>query len=375
MLCLFMTGCSSTFHTSNPELEAGKLMDHAAGFEDSSAYHQAAQEYAMVAEQYPSTSYHKLAVWKAGMLNIHPDNPKTDYSAARYWFQIYLGLPLSPAEKEAVTMYVSMLEKIDTVQSELSELAVEKSKLLEITNKQASDKEAAFQRLKELEAELANAEELETELQTARDELEKMKAVDVRMHQSKIGNIDDKPAKSVQKAPKLNNEQSVPKQPDRQKILAEHRGYYPYMIQVGSFPKKDESLREAMILKNKGASVCISHVHITGKGDWHRVLVGYYQTPEEAQKAVLELKKQEYPNAFVVKRPFAVEVGTFSDDNSLNEMETELLEKGYCAYRVPHGVHKNKIRVLVGAFRVEEEAEAITKILQEQGFKPKVVRR
>lgn len=365
MLCLFMTGCSSKFHASKSESEAGKLMDHAAGLVNSSAYHQAAQEYAMVAERYPSTSYHKLAVWKAGMLNIHPANPETDYTAALYWLQIYLGLPLSPDEKEAATVYVSMIEQIDTVQSEQSELEIEKAKLLEITQKQSIDNEAASQRLKELEEELANA----------RDELEKMKAVDVRMHQNKIGHIDDKPAKSVQKAPKLKNEQNVTKQPDRQKALAEHQDYYPYMIQVGSFPNEDESMREAMILRNKGDSACISHAHITGKGDWYRVLVGYYQTPEEAQKAVLELKKREYRNAFVVKRPFAVEVGIFSDNKKLNEMAADLLAKGYSAYSVPDGLYKNKIRVLVGAFRAEEEAEAMIKSLQEEGFKPKVVRR
>lgn len=365
MLCLFMTGCSSKIHTSNSESEAGKLMNHAAELVSSSAYHQAAQEYAMVAERYPSTSYHKLAVWKAGMLNIHPANPETDYTAALYWLQIYLGLPLSPDEKEAATVYVSMIEQIDTVQSELSELEVEKAKLVEITQKQSIDNEAASQRLKELEAELANA----------RDELEKMKAVDVRMHQSKIGLADDKPGKSVKNAPKLKNEQDVAKQPDRQKTLEEHQDYYPYMIQVGSFQNKDESMREAMILRNKGDSACISHAHITGKGDWYRVLVGYYQTPEEAQKAVLELKKREYRNAFVVKRPFAVEVGIFSDDKKLNEMAADLLAKGYSAYRVPDRVYKNKIRLLVGAFRAEEEAKTMTKSLQKEGFNPKVVRR
>jgi len=372
MLCLFITGCSSKFHTSNSESEAGKLMDHAAMLVDSSAYHQAAQEYALVAERYPSTSYHKLAVWKAGMLNIHPDNPETDYSAALYWLQIYLGLPLSPDEKEAATVYVSMIEQIDTVQSELE---IEKAKLFEITQKQSSDNEAVSQRLKELEAELSKAKELEAELQTARDELEKMKAVDVRMHQSKIGQIDDKPVKSIQKAPKLKNEQNVTKEPDRQKTPPKHPDFYPYMIQVGSYPNKDESMREAMILRDKGDSVCISHVHISGKGDWYRVLVGYYQTPEEAQRAVLELKKREYLNAFVVKRPFAIEVGIFSDDKKLNEMAADLMAKGYSAYRVPDGVYKNKIRLLVGAFRAEEEAETMTKSLQKEGFNPKVVRR
>lgn len=363
MLCLFMIACSSKFHSLNSESEAQTRMDHAAELVASAAYQQAAQEYAMVAERYPSTSYYKLAVWKAGLLNIHPANPETNYSAALYWLQIYLGLPLSPDEKEVATVYVSVIEHINEIQSELSELEIEKSELLEVTRKQSSENEAALQRQKDLEKELASA----------RDELTKMKAVDVRMHQSRVGHIDDKPIKSVQKASKPKNEENAPKQPIQQNTLQKHQDFYPYMIQVGSFPNEDESLREAMILRNKGDPVCISRAHIAGKGDWYRVLVGFYQTPEEAQEAVLELKKREYRSAFVVKRPFAVEVGIFSGDKELSKMEADLLAKGYSAYSVPSSVYKN--RLLVGAFRTEKEAETVSKSLQKDGFKPRVVRR
>ena len=85
-------------------------MDRAAALEDSSEYHQAAQEYSIVAERYPSTSYYKTAVWKAALLSIHPANSEIDYSAALYWLQVYLGLPLSPEEKDSAALYVAMIE-------------------------------------------------------------------------------------------------------------------------------------------------------------------------------------------------------------------------------------------------------------------------
>jgi cell division septation protein DedD len=130
-----------------------------------------------------------------------------------------------------------------------------------------------------------------------------------------------------------------------------------------------------MILRDKGDSVCISHVRIAEKGDWYRVLVGFYRTPQEAQQAVLELEKREYDHAFVVRPPFTVELGMFSDKEKLKKVEADLISKGYSAYGLPIRGTKNEIRLLVGAFWTEKEAETVTKDLQKEGFTPKVVRR
>jgi cell division septation protein DedD len=151
--------------------------------------------------------------------------------------------------------------------------------------------------------------------------------------------------------------------------------FYPYMVQVSAYKSKEDSLREAMILRDKGDSVCISYVRIAGKGDWYRVLVGFYRTSQEAQAAVLELKKREYDHAFVVRPPFTVELGMYSDNEKLKELATRLILKGYSAYSLPNRETKNEIRLLVGAFWTEKEAETVTKELQKEGFTPKVVRR
>jgi cell division septation protein DedD len=397
ILCLLMTGCLSKIQGSGSELKARDYMDRAAALENAEAYHQAAQEYAMVAEHYPSTSYHKLAVWKAALLNIHPANPEINYAAALSWLEVYLKLPLSPKEKDAAKLYVSMVERVTDLKAELSSMVEEKDRLLEITRKQSSDIESDTNRRKELEDELAHAW----------DELKKMKAVDVRMHRSGVEKSVGQPSQSVQKVPEKKSvsqsTQPVQKAPEkksvsqpsqsvqkalekksdkgettpqsRQHAHAKNQEFYPYMIQVSSYKSKEDSMREAMILRDKGDSVCISHARIAGKGDWYRVLVGFYQTPEEAQKAVLELKTREYHHAFVVRRPFTVELGIFSGDEKLKKLKAHLISKGYSAYSLPNRATKNKIRLLVGAFWTEKEAATVTKDLQKEGFKPKVVRR
>jgi cell division septation protein DedD len=365
ILCLFMSGCLSQIQGSNSELKAQESMERAAALEKAEAYHQAAQEYAMVAEHYPSTSYHKLAVWKAALLNIHPDNPEINYAAALGWLRAYLKLPLSSVEKETATLYVIMAERVDDLQAELSSMVEEKNRLLEITKKQSGDIESDTKRRNELEAELAHAW----------DELNKMKAVDVRMHRSKVEKSVDKPAQPVQKAPETKSDKVTTTPQSSQHSLVKDQEFYPYMIQVSSYKSKEDSMREAMILRDKGDSVCISHARIVGKGDWYRVLVGFYRTPEEAQKAALELKNREYQHAFVVRPPFTVSLGIFSDDEKLRKLEAHLVSKGYSAYSLPGSATKNEIRLLVGAFWTEKEAEKVTKDLQKEGFKPKVVRR
>lgn len=365
ILCLLMSSCMSQIQGSESESKARDYMERAAALEKAEAYHQAAQEYAMVAEHYPSTSYHKLAVWKAALLNIHPANPEINYAAALSWLQAYLKFPLSPAEKETATLYVSMVERVNDLQAELSSMVEEKNKLLEITKKQSSDIESDTKRREELEAELAHTW----------DELNKMKAVDVRMHRSRVEKSVDKPTQSVQKAPEIKSDKATTAPQSRQSPPAKDQEFYPYMIQVSSYKNKEDSMREAMILRDKGDSVCISYARIAGKGDWYRVLVGFYRTPEEAQKAALELKNREYKQAFVVRPPFTVALGIFSDNEKLRKLEAHLISKGYSAYSLPDRATKNEIRLLVGAFWTEKEAETVTKDLQKEGFKPKVVRR
>jgi cell division septation protein DedD len=364
ILCFSLTGCVSQFHDSKLESQARSYMERAASMEDSSSYHQAAREYAMVAKRYPTTSYYKAAVWKAAVLNIHPANSNYDISAARFWLNVYLGMPLTPEEKENATLYVAMIERINGLQAQLSSLVSEKEKLLDVTRKQSGDIVAGTQRVKELEAELAKTQ----------DELKKMKEVDVRMQLSRDKTKRITSLELAQKASGLNIDQDNTQQRSNNHALIP-QDFYPYTIQVGSHKVKDTSIREAMKIRNNGNSGFVSHAYIPGEGDWYRVFIGFYRTFEEAQQAAFELKNKAYVDAFVVYMPFAIQIGISSEDDELKILEADLRSKGYLAYSILDRSNSNRIRLLVGAFWTEKGAEIFAKELEKDGFESKVVRR
>lgn len=364
ILCLLLMACSPYVQGSGAESQARSHMNRAAELERSSAYHQAAQEYAMVAEQYPSTSYYKTAVWKAAMLNIHPASPEIDYKAALTWLQVYLELPLSAKEKARATLFVGVLEHINDLETKISSLLREKNTLLAVIKKQTDGIETTNKRVKKLE----------TQLTQTRDELKKMKAVDVQMHRSRVNNSTDESIELPQNTSELNAGEDRIEQLDGHKALI-HPNHDSYLIQVSSYTKKEAAIQAAMRLREEGNYGFVSHIHIPEKGDWYRVFVGFYRSFEAAQQAAMKLKKGAYPLSFVVKMPFAIQIGIFSSDAEFKKLEAELRLKGYLAYSMPDESDDNKIRLLVGVFRTEKEAEILTKKLQKEGFTPKVVQR
>ncbi len=363
--CFLVAGCFSQSRNSRSELQARNHMDRAAALEDASEYHRAAQEYSVVAERYPAAPYYKTAVWKAASLSIHPANSEIDYTAALHWLQVYLGLPLSSEEKDRADLYVGMLKHINDLESILSAFAVEKVELQAVTQKQSGDIVATTQRLGQLEADLAHAHA----------ELKKMKDVDVRMHRSRVKGNDIKPLERVQKTSELNKDEVKTPVANGHRAPSGPQDFYPYVIQVSSYANKEESIQAAMRSRNKGYSGFISHAHVPGKGNWYRVFVGFYRTFEAAQRAAFEMKKQDYLHAFVIKMPFAVQIGIFSSDKELKELEADLRSKGYLGYRLPDRIYPDKIRLLSGAFPSEAAASEIANALQKEDFKPKVVQR
>ncbi len=397
ILCLLISGCASQVRVPDYESQARNQMIRAVQLENSSEYHQAAQAYAAVAEQYPFSSCYKTAVWKAALLNIHPDNSENQYSAALHWLNVYLELPISSEEKDLANLYISMLERNNRLQTNPSAVIAEKERLLAVTREQSVHITNSTQQLKKLEAELAQA----------RDELDKMKAVDVRMHRSRVNRNGGQSLAPVQKVLELNPEADssdtedsghaegipedsmtgqkevtdLPKQEEKikplisQDVLQKSRAIYPYTIQISSCADREASIRKAMRLRKKGDSGFVSHVHIPGNGDWYRVFVGFYGTFEEAKKAVFELKNQGFPQAFVVKMPFAVQVESFFKKKAQRELEANLRSKGFLTYRVPGKQSNDKTLLLIGAFRTKKEAATLANILKKEGLMSIVVQR
>jgi len=167
----------------------------------------------------------------------------------------------------------------------------------------------------------------------------------------------------------------IPQQTSKIKAIPPKKSVYPYTIQVSSYLYKEKSNTIATELRKIGTLAFTSPAYISVKGDWYRVFIGYYGTLEETQKAVSKLKERRFIYARVVERPYAIQVGLFDSNQELRNMEANLESKKYVTYSIPDRTYNDKTRLLVGAFETEEEAARLTKKLQNEGFKPKVVQR
>ncbi|MBW2614626.1 MAG: tetratricopeptide repeat protein [Deltaproteobacteria bacterium] len=181
--------------------------------------------------------------------------------------------------------------------------------------------------------------------------------------------------KHAAKGPVNKIAEGTAKQLVARKAVSKKPGTYPYTIQVASCKVHEMSNRIVTDLRKKGDYAFNSRVHIPGKGDWTRIFIGFYENRKKAQKAVLELKKGEFRHAYVVKKPYAVRVGSSFSDRELQKLAADLRSKGYVAYSIKDQQGNENSRLLIGAFGTKKEAEGLTNKLQQQGFTTNVVLR
>jgi hypothetical protein len=184
-LCFLLTGCFSHFLTSEVEIKARTHMELAVEKERLSDFPAALKEVAIIYEKYPDTRFYKTAVWKAVLLNLHPNNSKIDYAAAQDWLQIYLKLPLSLNETEIAVLYEALIYQIN-------QSLDKKNTLFAIIDQQSKNMAILRQDLKQTQtneaqarAELKKLSAYEAELSILRDKLKKIKEIDVQMHKTK----------------------------------------------------------------------------------------------------------------------------------------------------------------------------------------------
>lgn len=152
-------------------------------------------------------------------------------------------------------------------------------------------------------------------------------------------------------------------------------GPLPYTIQVSAYRDSQKSLDVATKLKNNGDPAFTSPVLIPGKGQWHRVYIGFYQTLAEAKKAAGRLKKRNFSYTEIVKKPLAVQVGMTDSYKDAREFKARLRDKGYMAYSLLDRKGRKKTRILIGAYDSENEARQLIEQLREDGFTTQVLPR
>jgi len=162
--------------------------------------------------------------------------------------------------------------------------------------------------------------------------------------------------------------------PKKGEKLGEH-STYPYTIHVSSFKSKDVANSVALKLREKGLPAFVCPVQIPNRGEFHRIFIGSYSTFRETKKAALKLKKVKYLYPLEAKMPYAIQVGTFNSDQKLKKLEADLQSKTYLTYAVPDATANHRTKLLFGAFRTAKETAIFSKMLQNEGFDAKVVKR
>jgi len=174
MIWISACGSSSTVEISDED-RAEYHMRIADSLEAASALREAALEYKLVAELYPTTSHYPEAVRNTALLYSNPANPSGDDSLSLRLFQTYLTLPIPREERVKAEIYVTMLLHINDLRKEMNRRAASIDSLQSFTRKQSTEIAGKTKKIQDLEADLKK-----TAL-----ELQSLREVDVRISKRK----------------------------------------------------------------------------------------------------------------------------------------------------------------------------------------------
>lgn len=204
LVFVLLAGCAGLHHLEAFQ-DAREHMLTASELENGRQYPEALRKYVHVARNFPSVSYYyKTAVFKAAMLSGRQDNPERNLGESLYWLNEYLKLPLSEQEHESVQFVVALIEQNERNQEQVAQLqSAYQKKQAAVSQKDTAIDALELQakklagRICHLQKELASYEErikerdeqilqLEAEISKAQDALERIKEIDVRIHQRRL---------------------------------------------------------------------------------------------------------------------------------------------------------------------------------------------
>ncbi|MFC1516171.1 SPOR domain-containing protein, partial [Thermodesulfobacteriota bacterium] len=158
-------------------------------------------------------------------------------------------------------------------------------------------------------------------------------------------------------------------------IATKRTHLYPYTIHIASYRDKEKSNKLVKTLRDEGILAFSTLVDIPGKGVWHRISVGYYETMKDARNDAFTLTDKKSLYANIVEKPYAILIGVFDSDNELQLVESKLWSMGYTPYRVPEEQHKGRNRLYIGAYSSKENAAGENQKLLDEKIATTVVKR
>jgi hypothetical protein len=124
LIVLYLGGCTGTNNSgkNKQELDANHHIYIADSLLIKSELQKATNEYLIIAKQYSTTKYYPKSIRKTAILYSDPQNPIADDSTSLYWYHVYLTLPISDQEKESTNSCIMLLERIKSLREELRKL-------------------------------------------------------------------------------------------------------------------------------------------------------------------------------------------------------------------------------------------------------------
>lgn len=132
-------------------------------------------EYSVVAQLYSRTGSYSEAMRKLTLLLLDPANPAGSDSAGAYWLDAYMASPAAGDHNEEFHVLRALLGKVTELRASLARAEIVTDSLSGVVRHAGSIAGGQNQRLQELEA----------ELRQAKQELARLKEIDVRLSKTR----------------------------------------------------------------------------------------------------------------------------------------------------------------------------------------------
>ncbi|MDY6861737.1 MAG: SMP-30/gluconolactonase/LRE family protein [Thermodesulfobacteriota bacterium] len=149
---------------------------------------------------------------------------------------------------------------------------------------------------------------------------------------------------------------------------------YPYSIKVSSNLSIEKAKETVQNLNESGLTAYYFQAEVTGKGIFYRVFLGYFPD-ENSAGSFNSLLPEEYRGR-IFYTPYTLELGMYESKAIMEEEKNKLINSGFYPYIITgFSGSKKSYRLILGAFKTEEEAKILQWQLNEKEIESRLVLR
>jgi len=157
--------------------------------------------------------------------------------------------------------------------------------------------------------------------------------------------------------------------PPKKPVSTKDREVYPYTIQINAYPDKSKAMNIIRKFRKKGDPMYMSYLKMAQSDNSYGIFYGYYQSFDAVKKVAEHLKSRLFRRVDILKMPYSIQLGVFSEAEDIRALETRLYKKGYASYRIFQRAGEKEIQVLIGAYKTEHGASHFKELLISEGFR------